>query len=531
MLMASINNDIIQTDNNVVLENSYTEERYKMIRSIKATGINPYPHKYNQTMTLEKFKCSYDYLNNNESIESDILFLTGRVKSIRSSSKKLCFVVLTQADTNLQLMFSFLHYESESENIKTELEKLEEFNNKVKMITRGDIIGVKGFPTRTKTGELSLMPKSFEILSPCLKMIPTTHFGLADEELRQRKRYLDLIVNPISKNPFKIRSKVIKFLRDYLDARDFYEVQTPILTPQAGGAIAKPFMTYHNDCKKNMALRIAPELYLKQLVVGGFDRVYELGNQFRNESIDRTHSPEFTSLEFYMAYADYNDLLQMAEEIFSQIALAIHGSYKIKCKPFDSTDDVETEVDFTPPFARYDFIGEIETGANVKFPEDLASVETTEMLEAICKKFKVECSNPRTNSRMFDKLAGYFIEPKCTNPSFIINHPMIMSPLAKWHRDDPRVSERFELFMLGYEFANAYTELNDPDVQRLTFEAQARAKAHGDDEAQSIDEQFIDALEHGLPPTGGFGIGVDRLVMLMAGVKKIQDVIFFPTMR
>lgn len=514
----------------VETENNYNAERRRMVKEMKQAGINPYPHKYNQSMTLKEFIDKYGHLQNNEIVKSDNVSLTGRVKTLRGSSKKLCFLTLWQEDSELQFMISFGNYVSDNTTL-TETEKLEEFCKQVKLISRGDIIGACGYPTRTKTGELSLMPTSFKVLTPCLKMIPNSHFGLVDEELRQRKRYLDLMTNPTSKTPFKIRTKVIKFLRDYLDSKEFYEVQTPILTPQAGGAIAKPFMTYHNDCKKQMAMRIAPELYLKQLVVGGFDRVYELGNQFRNESIDRTHSPEFTSLEFYMAYADYNDLLIMAEEIFSGIAYHIHGSYKIKCKPFDSSDDTEVEVDFTPPFARYDFIGEIENGANVKLPNDLASEETRLMLENICKDFGVECSNPRTNSRMLDKLAGHFIEPKCKNPSFIINHPLIMSPLAKWHRDDPRVTERFELFMLGYEFANAYTELNDPEIQRFTFDEQAKAKANGDDEAQGIDEQFIDALEYGLPPTGGFGIGVDRLVMLMAGVKKIQDVIFFPTMR
>lgn len=516
----------------VLSDNDYNLKRNKMITDMKSNGTNPYPHKFNQTLTISQFIDKYGYLQNNELIESDVVSLTGRVKTIKESSKKLCFLVLTQGDCSLQFMISLANFIFNEENDESDENiKLNEFCKQIKSLSRGDIIGATGFPTRTKTGELSLMLRSFKILTPCLKIIPSGHFGLADEELRQRKRYLDLLVNNSSKAPFKIRTKVIKFLRDYLDSKDFYEVQTPILTPQAGGAIAKPFMTFHNDCKKQMALRIAPELYLKQLVVGGFDRVYELGNQFRNESIDRTHSPEFTSLEFYMAYADYNDLIKIAEEIFSGIAYHIHGSYKIKCKPFDSVDDTEIEVDFTPPFAKYDFLGEIETGANVKLPNDLSSEETRLILEQICKDFNVECSNPRTNSRMLDKLAGHFIEPKCKNPSFIINHPLIMSPLAKWHRDDPRVTERFELFMLGYEFANAYTELNDPQVQRFTFEEQAKAKANGDDEAQGIDEQFLDALEYGLPPTGGFGIGIDRLVMLMAGVKKIQDVIFFPTMR
>lgn len=511
-----------------VEENDFYLERREIVRQKKLKGINPYPHKFQPSMTLSKFSSTYDYVKTGETLTDLTVSLAGRVKALRDY-KKLFFCTVVQGDTEVQFMFNLANYKFEDGF--SEKEKLDHFILQMKSMVRGDIIGATGYVGRTKTGELSILPTSFQILTPCLKMLPTSHFGLTNEETRQRKRYLDLLVNPQSKHPFKIRNIVIKFLRDYLDTQDFCEVQTPILTPQAGGAIAKPFMTYHNDCKQNMALRIAPELYLKQLVVGGFGRVYELGNQFRNESIDRTHSPEFTSLEFYMEYADYNDLLIMAEEIFSGVAKLIHGSYKIKCKPFDSADDTEVEVDFTPPFARYDFIGEIESGSGKKLPSDLSSEETRVLLEEICLEFGIDCSPPRTNSRLLDKLAGHFIEPKCKNPSFIINHPLVMSPLAKWHRDRPNVTERFELFMLGYEFANAYTELNDPEVQRATFAEQAKAKASGDEEAQGIDETFIDALECGLPPTGGFGIGVDRLVMLMAGVKKIQDVVFFPTMK
>lgn len=509
-------------------DNNFYEERRKMVNLQKENGVNPYPHKFEPTMTLSEYLIKYDYVNNNETLSDTIVSLSGRVKLLRDY-KKLFFCTVTQGDTDLQFMFNLSNYKfKEGLNDK---EKIDEFVRQMKLMARGDIIGATGYVGRTRTNELSLLPFEVKILTPCLRMLPTTHFGVTNEELRQRKRYLDLMVNPSSKNPFKIRSKVIKFLRDYLDNLNFTEVQTPILTPQAGGAIAKPFMTYHNDCKKHMALRIAPELYLKQLVVGGFDRVYELGNQFRNESIDRTHSPEFTSLEFYMAYADYNDLMVIAEEIFSGIAKTVHGSYIIKCKPFDSLDDTELEIDFTPPFKRYDFIKEIERSSGRKLPSNFSSEETRLMLEDICKEFNVDCTPPRTVSRLFDKLASHFIEPKCKNPCFIINHPVEMSPLAKPHRNDSRLTERFELFMLGYEFANAYTELNDPEIQRKTFEDQAKAKANGDDEAQEIDEPFIDALEYGLPPTGGFGIGVDRLVMLMSGVKKIQDVIFFPAMK
>ena len=509
-------------------ENDFYNDRRLMIAQRKANGENPYPHKFQPTMTLKQYADLYKHVECSVTLTDTVVSLAGRVKTLRDY-KKLFFCTVTQGDSELQFMFNLANFKAD-ENLDQQ-SKLENFIKQMKSMVRGDIIGATGYVGRTKTGELSLLPFEFKILTPCLRMLPTSHFGLTNEELRQRKRYLDLIVNPTSKHPFRVRTQVIKYIRNYLDNLDFSEVETPTLTPQAGGAIAKPFMTYHNDCKMNMALRIAPELYLKQLVVGGFDRVYELGKQFRNESIDRTHSPEFTSLEFYMAYADYADLMEMAETIFSGVAMHVHGSYKIKCKPFDSVDDVEVEVDFTPPFARYDFLKEIEMGSGKTLPDDLSSEETRLMLEDICTEFKVDCGHPRTNSRMLDKLAGHFIEPKCKNPSFIINHPLVMSPLAKWHRDDSRVTERFELFMLGYEFANAYTELNDPEVQRRTFEQQALAKANGDDEAQGIDETFIDALEYGLPPTGGFGIGIDRLVMLMAGVKKIQDVMLFPTMK
>lgn len=523
--MSSIVSSVVPIEINEV--NDYYNERVAMIRHKKSCGINPYPHKFNQSMQLKQFVEKYNVLKNNEVVEDVIESLTGRVETVRDY-KKLFFCTVVQGEHKLQFMFNLKNFKSQGDSDE---EKLSDFVSQVTSIKRGDIIGAVGNPGRTKTGELSLLPSSFEILTPCLRMLPTVHSGIVNEELRQRKRYLDLIVNPQSRHPFKIRSSVIAYIRNWLNVRDFIEVETPVLTPQAGGAAATPFMTFHNDLKKPMAMRIAPELYLKQLVVGGFDRVYELGKQFRNESIDRTHSPEFTSLEFYMAYADYNDLLTIAEEIFSGVAMAIHGSFKIKCKPFDAVDDAEVEIDFTPPFARYNFLGEIEKGSGRTLPADLSSDETRLMLEDICKEFNVDCSLPRTTSRLLDKLAGHFIEPKCKNPSFIVGHPLIMSPLAKWDRNDPRITERFELFMLGYEFANAYTELNDPEVQRNTFEDQAKAKASGDSEAHGVDETFLDALEYGLPPTGGFGIGIDRLVMLMAGVKKIQDVILFPAMK
>lgn len=508
----------------------YYEFRLDMIRRKREAGENPYPHKFNQTISLGKFRVKYDDVKPEARHEDLVESITGRVMLRRAASKKLAFLTIRQDDIEVQIMFDFRYYDFSFGTFESDADKLKYFVDLVGSIARGDIIGACGFVGKSHKGELSLFPRSFKVLTPCLKMLPPSFTGgIKDDETRYRQRYLDLLVNRDVRNVFLARTKIINFIRTYLNNLDFLEVQTPILVSQAGGASAKPFKTFHNDHKMDMVMRIAPELFLKQLVVGGFDRVYELGQQFRNESIDRTHSPEFTSIELYMAYADYNDLMEMVEDIFSNLALITHGSYKIKCKPFD--EDEIVDVDFTPPFTRYDFVKEIEAGCGKTLPSDLGSDEARVFLEEICEEFGVSCSYPRTNARLLDKLAGHFIEPKCRNPSFIINHPLIMSPLAKWHRDNPNVTERFELFMLGYEFANAYTELNDPEAQRKTFEDQMKAKASGDDEAHGIDETFIDALEYGLPPTGGLGIGIDRTVMLFTGSTRIQDVILFPTMK
>jgi lysyl-tRNA synthetase class 2 len=412
----------------------------------------------------------------------------------------------------------------------TDENRLADFINTVTNISRGDIIGITGIAYRTKQGELSIVATNIQVLSPCLHLLPMSHFGIKDQELQQRCRYLQFIVNPSDKQSFLMRSKVIKFLRNYLDNKDFLEVQTPILTPQAGGASARPFETYHNDLHMNMVLRIAPELYLKQLIVGGFHhRVYEIGPQFRNESIDQSHNPEFYSLEYYMSYADYNDMMTMAEEIFSGMALVFKGNMKVKCSQFKTGEEVE--IDFTPPYRRIDFVSEIEKLSGKTLPQDFSTQEANKFLSDLCEEFEIECRYPRTTARLLDKLAGHFIEPQCINPTFVINHPLIMSPLAKWHRSNSNLTERFEMFIMGYEFCNSYTELNDPLIQRATFENQMKDKVSGDLEAQPIDETFVNSLEFGLPPTGGFGLGVDRTAMLFSNVTKIQDVILFPTMK
>ncbi|KAF3771846.1 Lysine--tRNA ligase [Nymphaea thermarum] len=441
----------------------------------------------------------------------------------------------------------------------SELEE-SEFSKYHTSVKRGDIVGITGFPGKSQRGELSIFPKKFIVLSPSLCMMPRNKaapgkdhqskksdgqasdawtpgnprnpeaYVVKDQETRYRQRYLDLMLNKEVRQIFQTRSLIISYIRKYLDDLEFLEVETPMMNMIAGGAAAKPFVTHHNELNMKLFMRIAPELYLKQLIVGGLDRVYEIGKQLRNEGIDLTHNPEFTTCEFYMAYADYQDLMELTEQMLSGIIKKITGGYKIKYHS-NGYDNEPIEIDFSPPFRRIDMIEGLEAEANLNIPKDLTSEAANRYLVDACEKFGVKCPPPQTTSRLLDKLVGHFLEEQCVNPMFIINHPEIMSPLAKWHRSKPGLTERFELFVNKHEVCNAYTELNDPVVQRDRFAQQLKDRQSGDDEAMAFDEAFCTALDHGLPPTAGWGLGIERLAMLLTDSLNIKEVIFFPAMR
>lgn len=506
-------------------EESYKSERLMQLHNLEEKGYPMYPHKYEVDTTFESFIKQYENLDAGTREREYVHCMSGRVREKRGNGKNLVFYTVDSGKFTLQFFCD-----------KREFIDKENFKILNSNVYRGDIIWVKGFPGRGlpsknnkgSQGELSIYPLELQILTPCLKFLPKKHFGLKDPEVRAKKRYLDLMVNESSQNVFIKRHKIFNCLRNFLNSRDFIEVSTPILSSQAGGANAKPFITHHNDLKQDMFMRVAPELYLKQLVIGGLNRVYEIGPQFRNESCDTSHNPEFYSIEFYMAYVDYHDLIQICQDLLSEIVQKVTGDLTIEYLPTNSNEPIK--IDFTPPYKCFDILTELSKH-NISLPDDLSGQETRDYLDNICKERNIQCSEPRTIARLFDKLIEHYIEPLCKNPSFIINHPLVMSPLAKPHRNNPQLSERFELFVNGTELANAYTELNIPSIQRHTFEQQQLCKNQGDDEAQPIDEGFIEALEYGLPPTGGFGMGLDRLVMFLTNKNTIRDVISFPTLK
>ncbi|KAF1744613.1 hypothetical protein MXB_4841, partial [Myxobolus squamalis] len=465
----------------------YFKYRSDSVAELKITGHNPYPHKFHVSIQVDRFIELYSHIQCGEWL-SETHSVAGRIYSKRNQGKSLIFYDLVSNGFKIQAM------------ARADKSQDADFAKIHDILHRGDIVGFLGSPGRTKMGELSLMIHISTLLSPSLYVLPGMHYGVKDPNIRYRKRYLDLLMDKTVREKFSIRAKIINHIRNFLNNRDFVEVETPTLNLICGGASAKPFTTFHNQLSLDMFLRVAPELPLKMLIIGGFNRVYEIGKQFRNEGIDLTHNPEFTTCEFYMAYADYHDLMKITEEMLSSLVFNLFGSYKIKYHPNQTESGLgeEFEIDFTPPFRRIVLIEGLEEALGIKFPhfDDLSSDAAQTYFDKLCTVHNVDCSMPRTITRLLDKLVGEYLETDIINPAFIMDHPQVMSPLAKWHRSKPGFSERFELFVCKKELVNAYTELNDPKVQRELFALQAKDIDAGDEEAQVLDEDFCVALEH-----------------------------------
>ena len=494
-----------------------------MVQQQESNGINMYPHYFPITISIPQFITNYDHLETNESLSNQIQSIAGRIIRIQAISRKAIFYTIQSDGYQLQI-FARLN------DFHLGQESLNEFIQQHINIRRSDIIGCSGYPARTRRGDLSLYAQNIILLTPCLRLMPRAEQSINSTEYRYRQRYLDLINRPQTREIFYTRAKIISYIRRFLDSRGFLEVETPILNQIAGGGNAKKFETMHNSLHLPMYLRIAPELYLKQLVIGGLDRVYEIGRQFRNEDMDQTHNPEFTSCEFYCAYWDYNQLMNVTEEMISGLVYQLNNSYKIEYHPTNDAENV-VEIDFTPPWNRYDMISTIQNRGEFTIPRPLDGDECNEFLIDRCRDLEILGARPWTTARLLDKLCGYFIEDKITNPAFIINHPVIMSPLAKNHRDDMELTERFECFIMGKELCNAYTELNHPEIQRERFRMQGYDNEMGDDEAMSFDEGYCKALEYGLPPCAGWGLGIDRLTMWLTDSNTIREVMLFPQMK
>ncbi len=479
--------------------------RIQHLEALREQGIDPYPHATARSHTIDAVLAHFDELVGPEGSFT----LVGRIRLLREMGKAT-FAQIEDGTGRIQIYLRI--NDIGPEQYQT-----------IKLLDLGDFIEVTGFLFVTRTGERTLHVRTLRVLSKGLRPLPEKYHGLEDRDTRQRKRYLDLIANGDEiKQVFVTRSRTITAMRHYLDDHDFVEVETPILQPQYGGATARPFTTHHNTLDRDLFLRIAVELYHKRLIVGGFERVYEIGRNFRNEGIDRSHNPEFTMVEFYMAYADYNDMMKLVEEMIASIAQQVHGSTHIRYQGSD--------IDLTPPWKRYSLLDAIKqfTGIDITMFPDVESLAA----EMHAKKYEVD---PKLSyGRLIDDLKGAMFRqgiPELQQALFLLDYPLDVSPLTKQHRNKPGFVERFQLFIGGLECGNAYTELNDPLDQRSRFEEQARQRAQGDDEAQVLDEDFLEALEIGMPPTSGIGIGIDRLVMLMADQESIRDVILFPTMR
>ncbi len=481
--------------------NDSNRQRRNKLDEIRARGIEPYPARYDVTHPAGTILDQAEDL-----IESAApVTVAGRVLSKRSHGKS-GFAHLLDRTARIQIYVRLDRIGSEAYEIYDQL------------IEVGDFLGVEGSVFRTRTGEITVMADALQLLSKSLRALPEKWHGLRDIETRYRQRYVDLIINDGVKEVFLKRSRLIRSIQRFMDGEGFVEVETPILQPLYGGALARPFRTHHQALDMPLFMRIADELYLKRLVVGGMERVYEIGHDFRNEGIDRTHNPEFTMLEFYIAYVDYRYIMDLVErllvQVFQEINGTLHHTYQ------------DREIDMTPPWPRLSMLDAIRehTGIDV-------SAMAAEELAAVCAERGLDARVELGRGKMIDELFERFVQDHLINPVFITDYPVEISPLAKRHRENPELTERFELFICGSEFANAFSELNDPVDQRRRFEEQAELQRRGDGEAHTMDEDFLRAMEYGMPPTGGCGIGVDRLAMLITDSSNIKDVLLFPHLR
>lgn len=476
--------------------------RLRKLRALRDKGIEPYPLRFARTHTAREALDRFDEL----SAAQEAVRLAGRILTIRKMGKA-AFAHIEDASGRIQFYLRL--------NILGD----DAYATVIDLYDLGDIVGAEGVLFRTRTGEETLEVRRIEMLAKSLQNPPEKYHGLRDTETRLRRRYLDMAANADVRQAFTMRSHVVREVRSLFDSRGFLEVETPVLQPLYGGAFARPFVTHHNALDQDFYLRIATELYLKRCLIGGFERVYEIGRTFRNEGMDRDHNPEFTMLEAYQAYADYEDMMDLLEQVYYAVALALHGSPQV---PYG-----DAVLDFTPPWQRIKLHEAIAAATGI----DIYAHSETEALLKQVQARGIGVPDRVTWATLVEELLAECVEPSLVQPTLLLDYPVALSPLAKRRVDDSRLVERFEGFVGGLEIANAFSELNDPLDQRERFEEQVKERAAGDEEAQPLDEDFLLALEYGMPPTGGIGIGIDRMAMIFTNSASIRDVILFPPVR
>jgi len=486
-----------------VSEKELIQQRLEKIQALRQAGIEPYAYRYYRSHSAGKIQETFSRLQGEEQSEVSIS-IPGRIKALRVHGKT---VFAHLQDESGQVQIYFRANELGEEKFET-----------VKRLDIGDFLGVKGHVFRTRTGELTIRVEEFTLLAKAIRAMPEKWHGLKDVEVRYRQRYLDILSNEKSRKVFQTRFRIIKEIRNFLDNLGFLEVETPMMQPIPGGAAAKPFITHHNALNRDLYLRIAPELYLKRLLVGGFEKVYELNRNFRNEGISTMHNPEFTMLEIYQAYVDGRVMMELTEKLFIHLVKTLTGGTKITYQG--------KELDLSTPWQRIAYVEAVKEQTGVEVWQ-----QTPERLQAVCKEHRLDVPVGASKAELVEKLFENLVEPKLIQPTFIIDFPIELSPLAKQKEGEPALADRFEPYIAGHEFANGFSELNDPIEQRRRFELQVQKRAQGNEEAQMMDEDYIRALEYGLPPAGGLGIGIDRLVMLLTDSPSIRDVILFPQLR